>query len=68
MPAVLRDDEQRNPVFPVMLERIIFEMAVEDIVLPPSRFATNLQLTARRVRLWFVTGYSIPIVSVNIEN
>ncbi|PPQ63743.1 hypothetical protein CVT24_004252 [Panaeolus cyanescens] len=27
-------------------------MAVEDIPLPPSRFATNLQLTARRVRIW----------------
>ncbi|PPR04605.1 hypothetical protein CVT24_011761 [Panaeolus cyanescens] len=43
-----------KPMLPPELERIIFEMAVEDLVhnLPPTYCALNLQLTARRVRSW----------------
>ncbi|PPQ63744.1 hypothetical protein CVT24_004253 [Panaeolus cyanescens] len=47
-----RFERELQPVLPPELERIIFEMAVEDITsnLPPTRCALNLQLTAKRVR------------------
>ncbi|PPR08043.1 hypothetical protein CVT24_010842 [Panaeolus cyanescens] len=43
-----------KPILPPELERVIFEMSIEDIVdhLPPTQCALNLQLTAKRVRSW----------------